>query len=130
MKRDAISVLIGLCLLTMTGCAAVIAGAGAGAGMYTYVSGDLKRTYSVDFDSATRIAVQALEALKISITERRSTGIQATVSGMRTDETPVTVTVLMIGPQVTEISVRSGLVGYWDKSGSELIHATIAKRLP
>lgn len=130
MKRDAISILVVLCLLTMTGCAAVIAGAGAGAGVYTYGAGDLRRTYSVDFDTAIRVASQAMADLKISVTERSSTGIEATLSGIRTDETPVTVTVLMIRPEVTEISVRTGLVGYWDKPGSELIHAAISKRMP
>jgi hypothetical protein len=114
-------------LLLAAGCAAVVAGAGAGA--YSYVSGELKRTYPVDFDTAGEAVDKSLAALKISVAERRSTGMETTLSGMRTDQTPVTVTVAMIGPKATEIGIRTGLVGYWDKSGSELIHATIAKQL-
>ncbi|MFH1985004.1 MAG: DUF3568 family protein [Pseudomonadota bacterium] len=130
MNRNTMTILLSLMLLTMAGCAAVIAGAGAGAGVYSYVSGELKRTYPVDFAAANQAAEASLEALKIPVTDRQSTGMTTTLSGMRTDETSVTITIKMIEPKITEIGVRSGLVGYWDKSGSELIHATIAKRLP
>lgn len=129
MNHNTMTALMIVALLTTTGCTAIVAGAGAGAGVYSYVTGELKRTYPVDFDTATQAAEASLAALKISVTERASTGIKATLSGMRTDETSVAVTIIMIEPKITEIGVRSGYVGYWDKSGSELIHATIAKRL-
>jgi len=117
-------------MLTSTGCAAIVAGAGAGAGVYTYVTGELKRTYLVDYDTAVAVAEASLEALKIVVTERLSGATETTLSGMRTDEKPVVVVVRFVGSKTTEVGVRSGVVGYWDKSGSELIHATIAKRLP
>lgn len=130
MNRKHITILIGLFMLTATGCAAIVAGAGAGAGVYTYVTGELKRTYLVDYDTAVAAAEASLEALRIVVTERQSGATQTTLSGMRTDEQPVVVAIRFIGSKTTEVGVRSGVVGYWDKSGSELIHATIAKRLP
>jgi len=35
----------------------------------------------------------------------------------------------MVEPRITKVSVRSGMVGIWDKNVSELIHASIAQRL-
>ena len=120
-------VFIGLVLLSAAECAAVVVGAGAGA--YTYIQGELKRSYTVDYDQAVKAAEQSLEQLKISVTERDQGATTTKFAGVRTDENPVTVIVSFVGPELTDISVRSGIVGYWDKSGSELIHATIAKRL-
>jgi len=130
MKGQHSAILLGLLMLTATGCAALVAGAGAGAGVYTYVTGELKRTYLVDYDTAVTATQASLEALRIKVTERQSGATETTISGMRTDETPVVTVVRFVGASTTEISVRSGVVGYWDKSGSELIHATIVKRLP
>lgn len=47
----------------------------------------------------------------------------------QTDGTPVTIKTVMRAPGPTEVSVRYGIVGVWDKKVSELIHASIAQRL-
>ena len=120
-------IIICLVSLAAAGCAAVVVGAGASA--YTYIQGELKRSYTVDYDRAVTAAGQALEQLKISVTKRDQGATETQFTGVRTDENPVTVVVSFVGPELTDIGVRSGIVGYWDKSGSELIHATIAKRL-
>ncbi len=107
----------------------MVVGAGAGAGVYTYMSGQLKRTYQVPFARTNQACFTTLENLKISITEKSSDEVKATIRAKRTDGTPVTVKTVMIAPGITEVSVRSGIVGMWDKKGSELIHASIAQRL-
>ncbi len=128
MSRISGTILLGLILLTATGCAAVVAGAAAG--VYTYVNGDLKRTYRADYETAMLATETSLRVLKIVVTEKKSGATETTFSGIRTDEKSVIAVVRFIGAETTEIGVRSGAVGYWDKPGSELIHATIAKRLP
>ena len=118
------------CMILLAGCAALVAGTAAGVGVYTYVNGELKRSYPESFEKIYPICIETLESLKISIDEKVSDGISATISAKRADQTPVWVKVFMITPKITEVSVRSGVVGVWDKKVSELIHASIAQRLP
>ncbi|MFO7972243.1 MAG: DUF3568 family protein [Desulfobacterales bacterium] len=47
----------------------------------------------------------------------------------QTDGTPVTIKTATRAPGTTEVSIRSGILGVWDKKVSELIHASIAQRL-
>lgn len=129
MKRNLLTLFILFCFLITSGCAVLVVGAGAGAGVYTYVSGQLKRTYQAPFDRTNHACFTTLENLKISITEKSSNEVKATIRAKRTDGTPVTVKTVMIAPGITEVSVRSGIIGMWDKKGSELIHASIAQRL-
>ncbi|MDD2605754.1 MAG: DUF3568 family protein [Desulfobacterales bacterium] len=129
MKREHIFAgLLALALLT-TGCAALVVGAGTGAGVYSYVEGELRRTYAADATVALDATHQALEHLKIRIESETSDGITTLIKAKRPDGSPVTVKVSLVSPRVTEIGVRSGFVGLWDKNVSELIHATIAQRL-
>ena len=119
-----------LLLLSLTvcaGCAAVFVGAGAG--VYTYTSGELKRTYNAPFDKAVGDSLAALHDLKITVVNKNSKGITTTINAEKSDQTPVTVKVIIRGANLTEVSVRTGVVGVWDKKVSELIHAHIAKRL-
>jgi len=65
----------------------------------------------------------------MEITEKTSDSIKATIKAKQSNGTPVTIKTVMITPGTTEVSVRSGIVGIWDKKVSELIHASIAQRL-
>jgi hypothetical protein len=47
----------------------------------------------------------------------------------RSDGVPVTIEIVMLAPLITQVSIRTGVVGIWDKKSSELIHASIAKKL-
>jgi len=118
-----------LSILVCSGCAAVVAGAGAGAGVYTYVSGELKRTYNAPFDKAVADSLAALQDLKIAVRQKSSSGITTTIDAEKSDKTPVMVSITIQGANLTEVAVRTGVVGLWDKKVSELIHAHIAKRL-
>ncbi|GAF90052.1 unnamed protein product [marine sediment metagenome] len=111
------------------GCAAFIAGTGAGAVVYTYVNGELKTSYQATFDETNRTCTAVLKSLEMVITEKTSDSIKATIKAKQTDGTPVTIKTVMITPGTTEVSVRSGIIGIWDKKVSELIHASIAQRL-
>ncbi|MGB2928245.1 MAG: DUF3568 family protein [Desulfobacterales bacterium] len=112
-----------------SGCAAFVAGTGAGAGVYTYVNGELKTSYQAEFDETNRACIAVLKSLEMEITEKTSDSIKATIKARQTDGTPVTIKTVKITPGTTEVSVRSGIVGIWDKKVSELIHASLAQRL-
>ena len=78
---------------------------------------------------ALEASLAALEDLKIQIDRKQSDGIVDTIEATRSDGTPVFVRVAAVTPTFTEVSVRTGVFGVWDKKVSELIHATIAQRL-
>lgn len=129
MPRHRLAVCFVLMALLTTGCAVIIAGAGAGAGVYTYVKGELKRTYPVRVGPALEASLAALDQLRIQVDKKTSDGITDTIDARRSDGTPVVVRVAAVTPAFTEISVRTGVLGVWEKEVSELIHATIAQRL-
>ncbi len=129
MLRNMLIVVLILSPLFTTGCPAILVGAGASAGVYTYAQGELKRVYQAPFDKAVSASTDTLKSLKINIEEETSDGIKTTINGRRTDGTPVTVKLEMLTPDITEITVRTGVLGLWDKQVSELIHASIAQRL-
>jgi len=129
MNRGIVAASLLALLLLTGGCAALVVGAGTGAGVYSYVEGELRRAYPADFSSALAATEQALAHLKIRIESKTADGVTTLLKAKRSDGTPVTVKVIRVSPRITEIGVRSGVVGLWDKNVSELIHATIAKRL-
>jgi uncharacterized protein DUF3568 len=115
--------------LIHAGCPIFVAGVVAGAGAFTYIQGELKRTYPANFDSAVTACKEALDSLEITITEENSGDTRTMIAGKQANGTPLTVKLEMVGLDITEISVRTGSLGVWNKDVSELIHASIAHRL-
>ncbi len=126
-KISAAFLLIGIWLLS--GCAAVIVGAGVGAGTYTYIKGDLKRSYPVKFDKALNVCISILEDLNQPIVEKTTDGEKTTIKTKRKDGSAQTINVAIESTEWTQVSVRTGLVGYWKRDVSEQFHKFIAERL-
>ena len=116
-------------LLLSTGCIAIVVGAGAGAGTFAYVNGNLSRTYQANYETAYEVCKGILEDLKQPILEEKTDGTQTTIRSQRADETPMAITVRIIDPQWTEISVRTGHIGVWKKEISEQFHEFVAERI-
>lgn len=129
MKCKATFALILTLALLTGGCAALVVGAGTGAGVYSYVEGELRRTYPAEFTAALDATRQALDHLEIRVESTTADGMTTLLKAKRSNGSPVTVKIARLSPRVTEIGVRSGFVGLWDKNVSELVHATIAQRL-
>jgi hypothetical protein len=115
--------------LVAAGCAALVVGAGAGAGTYTYVNGELTRTYQATYPRTMEVCTQVLTDLGMPIKAQRSEGDQAVLEAERKDGTPTTLKVKIVGLDVTEVSVRTGVVGYWNRDLSMQLQEFIAKRL-
>ena len=107
-----------------------MAGVGAGVGVYSYQHGQLKRAYQADYDHAVTATINALNDLRITILTKRDDGIQTKFRAQASDRSPVTIKLKRMTPNVTEVSVRSGYIGVWDRQASETIHVNIAQRLP
>ena len=117
------------CCIVTVGCNPFFVGTSAGVGVYTYMNGKLTRSYQATFDGTNQACIAALSSLNISIIEKSSDGIHTTIIAERSNGKPVTVYTVMLEPRITEVSVRSGIVGVWDKKASKTIHARIAQKL-
>lgn len=113
----------------LTGCVAVIVGAGMGAGTYTYVKGELKRSYQAKFDQTLQVCIDILNGLNQPILDKVTDGEKTTIKSERKDGTPQTIEVSIISKDWTQVSVRTGVVGYWKKDISQQFQEFIAERL-
>lgn len=115
--------------LLCAGCAAAVAGVAAGAGVYTWLEGNLVRSYQTEYERTASAAAEALPAMDVPVYETLRSGLSTTLRGEVYNGKPVTVVVRRSAANITEVSVRSGYVGYWDRGHAERIHAAIAERL-
>ena len=113
----------------LTGCVAVIIGAGAGVGTYTYIKGELKRSYQAKFDKTLQVCIDILDDLNQPIIDKTTDGEKTTIRSKRKDGTDQTIDVSIISVDSTLVSVRTGVVGYWKKDISQQFHAFIAERI-
>jgi hypothetical protein len=92
-QKKVVAAVLLLSIWLFNGCAAVIVGAGVGAGAYTYIKGDLKRSYEVKFDKALKVCIGILEDLNQPIIERTTDGEKTTIKTKRKDGSPQTIQV-------------------------------------
>jgi hypothetical protein len=112
-----------------TGCIALVVGAGAGAGTFAYVDGKLSRTYHADYQTTYKVCKGILADMKQPVLKEETDGIQTTIESKRFDGTPMTITVRIIDPEWTEVSVRTGHIGVWKKQISKQFQEFVAERL-
>jgi hypothetical protein len=129
MARKCFGWIMMLAGLLAAGCAALVVGAGAGAGAYTYVNGELARIYPAPYPRTMEVCTQLLKDLSMPIKTQHSDGAQTTIASERRDGTPTTIKVTIIGLDVTEVSVRTGTIGYWNRDLSMQLQEFIAQRL-
>lgn len=117
--------------LGVYGCATALIGVGAatGAGTYSYFSGKLTKTYESEYHETVGACRNTLEKLRIPITETIADGLKTDFKAKRADETPVAIEIVSIDRENTEVSVRTGSVGIWDRRVSEQIHGYISEAL-
>jgi len=129
MPRKFAALLLMSCFWLMVSCAAVIIGSGVGVGTYTYLKGDLSRSYNAKFDKTLDVCLSILTDLDQPILEKTTDGAKTTIKTKRKNTSPQTITVFISSVDWTEVSVRSGVFGYWNREVSQQFHEFIAERL-
>jgi outer membrane protein OmpA-like peptidoglycan-associated protein len=102
-------------ILLLTGCAAMTGGS--------------VETYPSDYRTTVQASNDTLEELKIPVTETIADGLKTTFNARRADGTPVVIQVVRIDRNSTEVSVRTGTVGFGDKRVAAQINEFIHERL-
>jgi outer membrane protein OmpA-like peptidoglycan-associated protein len=116
--------------LLLCGCAAVIIGAGAaGAGAFAFTEGKLVRTYDYGYHETVQASLDTLESLKIPVRDKFADELKTSIFAKRPDGTPVNVEVLRATADNTEVAIRTGKIGVFDKKTSYQIHEFILDRL-
>lgn len=121
--------LAAVCWALASGCAAVVIATGAGTGAYTYINGELVRSYPATYSRTMEVCTQLLNDLNMPVKEQASDGPRTTIATERKDGTPVTLKITIVGLEVTEVSVRTGVVGFWNRDISQQFHEFISRRL-
>jgi len=120
-----------LSFLTLTGCTAAMNTKEADPGVetYSYITGNLTRTYLSEYHDTVQAVRSTLEKLEIPISDTIADGLKTEVKARRADGTPVEVEIVLIDKARTQVSVRNGTVGVWDRRVSAQIHGYIAEAL-
>jgi outer membrane protein OmpA-like peptidoglycan-associated protein len=133
MKRNKFNLCVWLSLLSFVhlyGCAVAVIGIGAaGASAFAYLNGKLTKTYESEYHETIRASSVTLEGLKIPVSETIADELKTDIKAERPDGTPVTIEVVRIDPTHTQVSVRTGSLGVWDRRVSQQIHGYIDEAL-
>ena len=104
-----------LCLFMFTGCAAI--------------QGNLTKSYESEYHNTVKASSDTLKKLEIPVTEKLSDGLKTVLNAKRFDGTPVTIEVMRVNQNLTEVLVRTGKGFVPDKRVSTQIHEFIGESL-
>ncbi|MUM77558.1 DUF3568 family protein [Pseudodesulfovibrio sp. F-1] len=124
--RAVATALLLVTLLGSAGCGAILLGGAAAAGTYVYFDGQAKNTYNASFQKAYDASLAACRELTIPVTSETRDGTSGKITGKLSGDT-VIISLKLVGDNLTEITVRVGLIG--NESASRRIHATISRHL-
>ncbi|AQV02742.1 hypothetical protein B2D07_19500 [Desulfococcus multivorans] len=113
---------------TIIGCAFFVTGAVVGAGAYTYVNGELKRSYQAAYEQTVQASLSAMKEMNIEVISIEKQGLTTTIEG-NINGKPVVTRISRMDVNISEVAVRSGYVGVWDKNFSTAVHEKIALHL-
>jgi outer membrane protein OmpA-like peptidoglycan-associated protein len=110
-----IILIICLCFFIITGCAVL--------------QGNMTKTYESEYHNTVQASSDTLKNLKIPVTEEMSDELKTIMNAKRFDGTPVSIEVVRINRNLTEVTVRTGNGMVPDKRVSTQIHEFISENL-
>jgi hypothetical protein len=113
--------ILGLVLVTGSGCALFVVGAAAGAGAagYAYVNGEMKSTESVPLDQAWSATLAAAKDLEFPIISQSKDAAEAQLTVRNASDDKIVINLKAVSDKATEFRIRVGTFG--DKTLSDHI---------
>ena len=108
-----------LCFFVITGCVAI----------QDNIQGNLTKSYESEYHRTVKASSDTLKDLKIPVTEELSDGLKTVINAKRFDGTPVTIEVVRVKQNLTEVLVKTGKGFVLDKRVSTQIHEFIGESL-
>lgn len=125
--HHATALLLVCALLTgLAGCGAVIAGGAAATGTYAYMTGKAQGTYDASLDKSHAASLVVCKEMGIPVLMERKGDTTSEIKGKLSDDS-VTIDLKLVGKNLTEITVRVGLMG--NENASRRILGAISQRL-
>ncbi len=118
---------VGLALVTLAGCGAVIAGAAAGAGAIAYMRGELEATEEAPIGAVVTATHAAIDDLELKLISSEADAYSGKITAETARGTDIGISLKRVSDNVTEIHIRVGVFG--DEDLSRLIHEKIKARL-
>lgn len=122
-------IMLSVIILLSSGCATMQSGGARSSGAVTELNGRLTRTYAAGFPETRRASMMALGQLGIPTVRELSDDLSVSVKAVLPDGIPVTVEAVNIGADLTEVSVRAGTAGAWNRKVAESLQTSIAEML-
>ncbi len=130
MRRFCLAVFTLAFVIGASACAPVmVVGTTAGVGAYSYIKGELVRSYPAKYHTAVSSCESVARELKITIDAKEDDGIITTLKGRRNGKTPVTIRIKMLDPDISQVGVRVGKVGLWDRDISQVVHSHLDRMM-
>lgn len=127
-KRLLMLFFVGLLLMNVCGCVALLAGATAGAGTAVWLSGKLTQEVNAPFDRTVKAAKSALKSLRLEITKETTEQNVAQIMSKYTDGKTIWVDIRKITQMSSKIDIRVGAVST-DKEAADKILKRIMRYL-
>ncbi len=109
--------ILGLAVLIVAGCGAVVVGAAAGAGAVAYVRGELEATEEAPLDDAVRATEAALkDDLKFPIHSKEADAVSARFTSETAAGKDIAINLRKTSPTLTKIRIRVDVFGDEDLS--------------
>lgn len=121
-------IFVGLLILNLCGCVAVVAGAAGGGGTAFWLSGKLSQEVNAPFERAVKASKSALGSLRLRVTKETVEQNIAQIKSEYTDGKTIWIDVRRVTQGSSKIEVRVGAVK-GDKEAAEKILKRITQYL-
>ncbi|MGR3309594.1 MAG: DUF3568 domain-containing protein [Candidatus Brocadiales bacterium] len=112
-KKLLLITLLGIILLSSSGCAvvALLIGGSVGAGAVAYVTGELKSTEEASLDRTWQAAQKAIEDLEFFVTSKQKDAISAKLIARGATDKKIELILKKVSENLTEVRIRVGIFG-------------------
>ncbi|MCG8431454.1 MAG: DUF3568 domain-containing protein [Candidatus Omnitrophica bacterium] len=109
-KKIALYACAAVCVVSLSGCVALLAGAGGAAGTAVWLSGKLTQEFNAPYSRSIEAVEEALASLDYAVSKKTVKSTVAQVMSNHADGRTIWIDIRPVGSQRTRIDARVGMV--------------------